>query len=58
VVSYESNLQEDGTVFPPVTPDPPMPPGQEEIEVPEILPASEPEVPEGGDSSKGNEPPD
>lgn len=35
---FQSNLQDDGTVFPPVTPDPPLPPGQEEIVVPELIP--------------------
>ena len=29
VPSATSNLQPDGTVFPPVTPDPPAPPGYE-----------------------------
>lgn len=38
---FESNLQDDGTVFPPVTPDPPLPPGQEEIVVPEIIPPAD-----------------
>jgi hypothetical protein len=33
---YQSKLQDDGTVFPPVTPDPPPPPGAPEIVVPEI----------------------
>ncbi len=33
---YQSKLQDDGTVFPPVTPDPPSPPGAPEIVVPEI----------------------
>ncbi len=34
----ESRLQDDGTVFPPVTPDPPTPPGQEEIRAPDLTP--------------------
>lgn len=33
---YQSKLQDDGTVFPPVTPDPPPPPGAPEIDVPDI----------------------
>lgn len=37
---YESHLRPDGTVFPPVTPDPPTPPGQEEILVPELDPSA------------------
>ena len=44
--TYESNLMDDGTVFPPVTPDPPLPPGQEEIFVPEIVPVSDPDGPD------------
>lgn len=32
---YESHLQEDGTTFPPVTPDAPSPPGVELPEVPD-----------------------
>ncbi|MEO7753416.1 MAG: hypothetical protein ABIS35_08390 [Terracoccus sp.] len=38
----ESRLQDDGTVFPPVTPDPPMPPGQEEVAAPELTPSAQP----------------
>ncbi len=34
---HESHLLPDGRVFPPVTPDPPAPPGQEEIVVPEMI---------------------
>ena len=33
----ESRLLPDGRVFPPVTPDPPAPPGQEEIVVPDLI---------------------
>ncbi len=44
--TYESNLMDDGTVFPPVTPDPPLPPGQEEIYVPEMVPVSDPDGPD------------
>ena len=34
---HQSHLLPDGRVFPPVTPDPPAPPGQEEIIVPELV---------------------
>jgi hypothetical protein len=36
--TYQSHLQEDGTTFPPVTPDPPSPPGAvlPEVSDPEI----------------------
>ena len=27
--THESHLRPDGTIFPPVTPDPPLPPGYE-----------------------------
>jgi hypothetical protein len=33
---HKSRLLPDGRVFPPVTPDPPPPPGQEEIDVPTL----------------------
>lgn len=33
--TYQSHLQEDGTTFPPVTPDAPIPPGMEIPEVPD-----------------------
>ncbi len=42
---HESHLQSDGSVFPPVTPDPPQPPGQPEIKVPDIVPVSTPDGP-------------
>jgi len=58
VTFHESHLRDDGSVFPPVTPDPPLPPGQEEIQVPDLIPEVDPENPDGGDSPKGNEPPD
>ena len=38
----ESHLLSDGGVFPPVTPDPPAPPGQEEIVVPDLVVRSDP----------------
>jgi hypothetical protein len=55
---YESHLQDDGSVFPPVTPDPPLPPGHPEIEVPEIIPEPAPDGPENTETRAGNEPPD
>ena len=33
--TYQSHLQEDGTTFPPVTPDAPMPPGVDLPDVPD-----------------------
>jgi hypothetical protein len=56
VTPYESHLQDDGSVFPPVTPDPPLPPGQQEIEVPEIVPVSAPDGPDTTQSRRGDEP--
>ncbi|GAB3056970.1 hypothetical protein GCM10027053_18150 [Intrasporangium mesophilum] len=53
---YVSHLQDDGSVFPPVTPDPPLPPGQQEIEVPEIVPVSTPDGPDTTKSRRGDEP--
>ena len=45
---HESGLQEDGTTFPPVTPDVPAPPGTDVPEVPEMVqekaPPAEPGV--------------
>ncbi len=53
---HESNLQPDGTTFPPVTPDVPAPPGMEELEVPD--PILEPESPdEQGHESGASESP-
>lgn len=43
---HESHLQSDGSVFPPVTPDPPPSPGQVEIKVPDIVPVSAPDGPD------------
>ena len=43
---HESHLQSDGSVFPPVTPDPPPPPGEPQIEVPDIVPVAAPEGPD------------
>jgi len=37
---HESHLQEDGTTFPPVTPDVPPPPGVDVPDVPELVPES------------------
>ncbi|MCU1538177.1 MAG: hypothetical protein JWP82_2528 [Humibacillus sp.] len=36
---HESHLTSDGSVFPPVTPDPPLPPGAVDIEVPDLVSA-------------------
>ena len=46
VTPHESHLQSDGSVFPPVTPDPPPSPGQVEIKVPDIVPVSTPDGPD------------
>ncbi|KRC88294.1 hypothetical protein ASE25_15775 [Terrabacter sp. Root85] len=46
VTPHESHLQSDGSVFPPVTPDPPPPPGQAEIKVPDIVPVASPDGPD------------
>lgn len=48
---YESHLQEDGTTFPPVTPDAPSPPG---VELPEV-PDPEIAAPEGDTAEPGAE---
>ncbi len=49
---HESHLQSDGSVFPPVTPDPPQPPGLPEIDVPDIVPVSTPDGPDRAVSSR------
>jgi len=41
VESTHSHLREDGTVWPPVTPEPPMPPGYQD---PTAVPVEEPEA--------------
>ncbi len=46
VTPHESHLNSDGTVFPPVTPDPPLPPGMEDIPVPDIVPVRAPDGPD------------
>jgi hypothetical protein len=46
VTPHESHLQSDGSVFPPVTPDPPPSPGQVEIHVPDIVPVATPDGPD------------
>jgi hypothetical protein len=51
VTPHESHLNSDGTVFPPVTPDPPVPPGQEDISVPDILPVRAADGQDGSDRS-------
>jgi hypothetical protein len=53
VTNHESQLRPDGTIFPPVTPDPPSPPGYEAPSVPE---SDFPDAGEGEDA--GAEPPD
>jgi hypothetical protein len=45
VTPHESHLQSDGSVFPPVTPDPPQPPGVAQIDVPDIVPVATPDGP-------------
>jgi hypothetical protein len=52
-MTNDSHVQPDGTVFPPVTPDPPYPPGYEE---PVLLDTEVVDVPEEAGSSE--EPPD
>lgn len=49
MTSNASHVRPDGTVFPPVTPDPPYPPG---YEAPEVLDPTSPEPggPEGDPS--------
>ncbi|WP_256795698.1 hypothetical protein [Terrabacter sp. Ter38] len=49
---HESHLQSDGSVFPPVTPDPPPPPGHAEIKVPDIVPVASPDGPDTEVSSR------
>ena len=55
-MTYESHLQDDGSVFPPVTPDPPLPPGLDEIEVPDIVPVSAPDGPDEAETTRGDGP--
>jgi hypothetical protein len=55
VTPHKSHLNSDGTVFPPVTPDPPLPPGQEDIEVPDIVPVRAPDAPKTTKSTHGSE---
>ena len=54
--SYKSRLRPDGTVFPPVTPDPPPTPGRAIIEVPDIVAKPVRDQPEhdeaGGDTGE------
>lgn len=49
-------IRPDGTVFPPVTPDPPAPPGAEPIPVPDLVPRTE--APEPDAEPHSEEPPD
>lgn len=61
-MTQSSHLQPDGTIFPPVTPDPPYPPGYEEpvlLDSAELMadPADGGQTPaDGGQTPK--EPPD
>ncbi|MDV3220271.1 hypothetical protein [Intrasporangium sp.] len=62
MIPQEPRLLPDGRVFPPVTPDPPTPPGQEEVVVPDLVieieaerrsgPATEPDTDSEGHSSE------
>lgn len=52
VTPHESHLQSDGSVFPPVTPDPPPSPGQPEIRVPDLVPVASPDGPDKEASSR------
>jgi len=52
-MTNDSHLQPDGTVFPPVTPDPPYPPGYQE---PALLDTEEVAGSDG--SGPADEPPD
>lgn len=61
--SYVSHLRPDGTMFPPVTPDPPPPPGYEappELEpIPSEPSGTDPEAaPTNGSAPRKQEPPD
>jgi hypothetical protein len=65
MMTSHSHLRPDGTTFPPVTPDPPAPPGYRPPEVGEVLPAEEPAAETGtGDPAarteepRAEEPPD
>jgi hypothetical protein len=66
MTSETSHLQPDGSTFPPVTPDPPPPPGYESPAVVETMPQApdddEPEAdqadPTGETGPRGQEPPD
>lgn len=55
MTANDSHLRPDGTTFPPVTPDPPLPPGYVPPEVGELLPD---EGTAAADESQGQEPPD
>lgn len=54
MMMHESHLRPDGTTFPPVTPDPPVPPGYEPPDVGEI----DADVADDADEDPGEEPPD
>jgi hypothetical protein len=53
--AHAAHLRPDGTTVPPVTPDPPPPPGYQAPEVGELLPD---EGEASADEPKGQEPPD
>lgn len=55
MTANDSHLRPDGTTFPPVTPDPPPPPGYEPPEVGELLPV---EGEASTDEPEAKEPPD
>lgn len=52
VTPHESHLQSDGSVFPPVTPDPPPSPGQPDVRVPDLVPVADPDGPDTEASSR------
>lgn len=57
-MTNSSHLRPDGTTFPPVTPDPPFPPGYEAPEVVDaVLPESSAEE-DGPEGEPGTEAPD
>lgn len=52
VTPHKSHLQSDGSVFPPVTPDPPPSPGQAEVKVPDMVPVASPDGPDSEVSTR------
>lgn len=53
MIPDEPRLLPDGRVFPPVTPDPPTPPGQEQIVAPDLVIQTKPE-PRGDSPTEGD----